>query len=153
MVYPCLYRIPVATLTDFSLSDEQVNNAVEWVSEKPLSDGIRLDPHGNVYITDVENQGFALFTPNGELKTLIEDQRIRWADGATIAADGYCYFTDSAIPDMMLMSKEHMKKKKPYFIFRFKTKEDFSLKDFHIKLMKIGNMPTSLMREALFEGV
>jgi uncharacterized protein (DUF885 family) len=29
----------------------------------------------------------------------------------------------------------------------------FSLKDFHDRLMKIGNMPPSLMSEALFNGV
>jgi sugar lactone lactonase YvrE len=134
MSHESLFRIPVAVLTNFSLSEEEINKAVEWVSEKPLSDGIRLDVHGNIYITDVENRGFALFTPNGSIKTLIEDQRIRWADGATIAADGYCYFTDSAIPDMMLMPKAHMEEKKPYFIFRFKTKEDFEVKEIELPL-------------------
>ncbi len=120
-----LFRVPIALLTDFNQTDAAIADAVEMVSDKPLSDGIRLDANGNVYITDVENQGFAVVTPEGELKTLIHDQRIRWADGASIAGDGYCYFTDSAIPDMMLMSKAHMKKKKPYFVFRFLVREGY----------------------------
>ena len=37
--------------------------------------------------------------------------------------------------------------------FKEKMGNAFSLKDFHDRLMKIGNMPPSLMSEALMNGV
>lgn len=37
--------------------------------------------------------------------------------------------------------------------FKQKMGEQFSLKDFHDRLMKIGNMPPALMNEALFNGI
>lgn len=37
--------------------------------------------------------------------------------------------------------------------FKQKMGDQFSLKDFHDRLMKIGNMPPALMNEALFNGI
>ena len=45
-----LFRIPTDILTDFSKSDQELSDAVQSVSKKPLSDGIRTDHHGNIYI-------------------------------------------------------------------------------------------------------
>lgn len=121
MAHEGLYRISIKTLTDEKLTAKEVEASVEFVAKKPLSDGIRLDKAGNVYITDIDHQGVSVVTPKRELKTLIKDKRIRWADGLSFAGDGWCYLADSAIPDQMLMSKDHMKAKAPYYIFRFKT--------------------------------
>jgi sugar lactone lactonase YvrE len=121
MAHEGLYRIPIKTLTDKQLSASEVAKQVEFIAKKPLSDGIRLDKAGNVYITDIDHQGVSVVTPQKELKTLIKDKRIRWADGLSFAGDGWCYLADSAIPDQMLMSKAHMKAKAPYHIFRFKS--------------------------------
>ena len=119
MTHDGLYRIPTSYLNDFSKSDMELENAVEFVGKKPLSDGLSIDTLDNVYITDVENDGFMRLSQEGELKTLIRSNKIRWADGASYGGDGYLYFTDSAIPDQMLRSKSHMKEAAPYYIFRF----------------------------------
>ena len=116
-----LFRIPTDILTDFSKSDQELGDAVQSVSKKPLSDGIRTDHHGNIYITDIENTGVYVVPPSGNGFTLIKDKRIRWADGLSLSADGMFYLADSAIPDQMLRSKKHMKDQAPYYIFRFKT--------------------------------
>jgi sugar lactone lactonase YvrE len=116
-----LYRIPVNVVTDRDLDDKDISAAVELVSPKPLSDGIRLDKKGNIYITDIEHQGVYVVSPEGKGFTLVKDQRIRWADGLSIAGDGYVYLADSDIPNQMLQSKKHIKQNSPYHIFRFKT--------------------------------
>lgn len=120
MSHSGLYRLPVAIATDWSQSVESIAERVERVADKPLSDGIRTDTMGNVYITDVEHGGFSVVDTEGILQTVFKDDRIRWADGASLAADGYMYFTDSAIPDQMLRSKKHMQASAPYSIFRFR---------------------------------
>jgi sugar lactone lactonase YvrE len=121
MSHEGLYRIPVAACVNFSLSPAEIAAKVERVSSKPLSDGIRLDSLGNVLITDIEHQGIARVSPEGKLSTLIRDSRIRWADGLSLAGDGYWYLADSDIPDQMLQSKAHIAAHRPYYIFRFKN--------------------------------
>ncbi len=115
-----LYRIPVSVCTNFTISDEDIAAAVERVSDKPLSDGIRTDTLGNVYITDIEHSGIYVVPPSGQGYTLIKDSRVRWADGMALGGDGYFYLADSDIPNQMLQSKRHMAKNAPYNIFRFK---------------------------------
>ena len=122
MSHSMLYRIPVTACTDFSQTPETVAAQVEEVSRKPLSDGIRVGPDGWVYITDVEHQSVDWVDPavGGKPKNLLQDSRIRWADGLSFGGDGFCYLADSAIPDQMLRSKRHMRKSAPYFIFRWR---------------------------------
>ena len=116
-----LFRVPVAALTNFALSNEAVNRQVEHVAAKPLSDGIRVDRENNAYITDIEHSGVSVVTPDGQVRTLISDPKIRWADGLSFGGDGYTYLADSDIPDQMLQSKEHIAAHKPYYIYRFRT--------------------------------
>ncbi len=118
-----LFRLPVSLATDFSASEESLSAAVERVSDKPLSDGIRTDTLGNVYITDIEHSGIYVVPPSGDGYSLIKDDRIRWADGMALGGDGYMYLADSDIPNQMLQSKKHMEKHSPYHIFRFKLLE------------------------------
>ncbi len=114
-----LFRLPVDISTDFEADDHKIESAVERVADKPLSDGIRTDTAGNVYITDIEHQGIFVVTPDGQGFTLIEDTRIRWADGLALAGDGYFYLADSDIPNQMLQSKKHIAEYAPFHIFRF----------------------------------
>ncbi len=121
MSHSGLFRIPTKILTDFSKTEAELANSVEKVAKKPLSDGIRTDHSGNVYITDIEHQGIYVVTPDGKGFTLIKDERIRWADGLSLSFDNTFYLADSALPDQMLRSKDHMKKNAPYPIYKFKA--------------------------------
>jgi sugar lactone lactonase YvrE len=119
-----LFRLPVAIAVNFNHSDERIASAVEEVSPKPLSDGIRLDNEGNVYITDIEHQGVYVVPPQGRGFTLVKDTRIRWADGLSLGGDGYMYLADSDIPNQMLQSRENIVANAPYHIFRFPVLEE-----------------------------
>ena len=122
MTHDGLYRIPLEVLNNPDLSPEQSASAVERVGTKPLSDGLSIDEQDNVYITDVQHGAIHRMSPDGQLTTVIKDaDRIRWADGLSFGADTSIYFTDSAIPDIMLKSKSHIKASGPYYIFRFKN--------------------------------
>jgi sugar lactone lactonase YvrE len=116
-----LYRIKSKVILDFKSSDKELNNAIEIVATKPLSDGIRTDYNGNIYITDIENQGIYIVDKNGKGQTLIKDSRIKWADGLSLNLKGDFYLADSDIPNIMLRSKANMKENAPYHIFKFKS--------------------------------
>ncbi len=118
MTHDTLYRVRTSDLRDESLSAADLANRVEAVGKKPLNDGLSIDVENNVYITAVEHNGIIRMRPDGTLETLIEDDRVRWADGISYGGDGFIYFTDSAIPDLMLQSREHIDSRAPFYIYR-----------------------------------
>ena len=120
MTNDMLYRIETSALKDTSLDEADLETHVETVGRKPLNDGLSTDLAGNVYITDVEHSGVARMTPQGNLRTMIRSDRIRWADALSYGPDGYQYIAVSAIPDQLLQSKEHMRERAPYYIFRYR---------------------------------
>ena len=93
---------------------------MEDFGPKPQSDGITVDLEGNVYITDVEHGAVALLGQDRKLRTLLRDDRFRWLDGMSFGPDGWLYVTDSALQEVMLKSRSHIRSKAPYFIWRFR---------------------------------
>ncbi len=124
MSHDGLYRVPTELLRDASVSPQVRAAAVERVGTKPLSDGIEIDAHGRVYITDVENGGVAVMGPDGQLQTLVSSDAIVWADGINLTFDGHVLFTDSEIPayiDPLLRppAEQRLHRAAPHRIYRF----------------------------------
>lgn len=114
-----LYRIRLEDLTNTGLLPEQLESRVERFSDKPLSDGLSTDIAGNVYITDVEHSSVFVVGPDKQPQTLVRSDRIRWADALSFGPDGWLYLADSAIPDQVLQTRDHIMANGPYYIFRF----------------------------------
>ena len=116
-----LYRVRLRDLRDKALPAEQLARRVERVSDKPLSDGMSIDLAGNVYITDVEHRSIFIAGPGRELQTLIASEELRWPDALSFGPGGYLYIADSALPELILQSREHIEASGPYRIFRFRA--------------------------------
>lgn len=114
-----LYRVPLRDLKNTALPESQLSMQVEAVSNKPLSDGFSADVDGNVYITDVEHNAIFKVDPSGELHTVLRSKKIRWPDALSFGPDGYLYVADSALPELILQSTEHIRAAGPYGVFRF----------------------------------
>ncbi len=114
-----LYRVRLRDLRDDSLPSGQLANRVERVSDKPLSDGLSVDVEGNVYITAIEHNSVFIAGPDRDPQTLIESDQLRWPDALSFGPDGYLYIADSALPELILQSREHISNNGPYRIFRF----------------------------------
>jgi len=115
-----LFRIGVRDLVDATLPARELENRVERFSDKPLSDGLSSDIAGNIYVTDVEHGSVFMVNQDRELKTVVQSPRIRWADGLSFGPDGWLYLSDSAIPELVLKSKDHIRAQGPYFVYRFR---------------------------------
>ena len=120
MNHDTLFRIPAAALQDDKLTPAALAAKIEPVGKKPLNDGLSIDDHNNVFITDIEHQAVLEMSADGKLSTVVKDKRIRWADGLTFGPDGWLYLSDSAIPQLVLQSAEHHKAEAPYYVWRFK---------------------------------
>jgi sugar lactone lactonase YvrE len=120
MSHDTLYRVPTAALLDRSLGEPEIASRVEALGPKPLSDGLSSDLEGGIWITDVEHGAVLRMGPDGVLETWVESPRIRWADALCFGPDGWLYLADSAIPEQVMRSKDHIASQAPYHIFRFR---------------------------------
>lgn len=119
MNHETMFRIRTKDLKNKNIDSVNLNKRKEVYGPKVLSDGISLDHEGNIYITDIENQAIAILDKNRKLKTLIQDKRMRWPDGLSFGPENWLYIADSDIPNIALRSKNHIKSKAPYYLFRF----------------------------------
>lgn len=121
-----LCRVPLATVLDPASSPADVAQKVEYLGQKPMSDGITTDRDGNVILTDVEHGGVTAFDPNSRNLTILARSRdITWSDGIVMGPDNAIYFTDSAVsayatPLAMAPEKDRLTKLQPYYIYRLK---------------------------------
>jgi sugar lactone lactonase YvrE len=115
-----LYRVRLSDLRDKNLSGEELASRVERYSDKPLSDGLSSDSAGNIYITDVEHGAIFVVGSERPLTTLIKSKSLRWPDALSFGPDAYLYLADSALPELVLQNREHIKAAGPYKIFRFR---------------------------------
>lgn len=118
-----LYRVHINDLTNASIPEAQLAARIERVAHKPLSDGLSLDIEGNVYGTDIEHGSIFVVNPNGDdeavLTTLVRSDKIRWPDGLSFGPDGWLYVSDSALADVIMQPRDHIKANGPYQILRF----------------------------------
>lgn len=121
MSHETLFRVRTADLLDPALPPATLAARVEAFGPKPQSDGLAMDLAGNVYITAVEHGSIARLGPDRKLVTLVKDPRWRWPDGLSFGPEDWLYLTDSAIPDIMMKPKDHIRKSAPYYVYRVRV--------------------------------
>ncbi len=119
-----LYRIRLSDLLDESLPDAQLSRRVERYATKPLSNGLSIDVEGNVYGTDIEHNAVFVVGPDRKPRTLIQSDNIRWPEALSFGPGGWLYVSDSALSELILQPREHIRAHQPYRIFRFRPGVD-----------------------------
>lgn len=115
-----MYRIRRAELDDETLSAEDLASRVEAFADKTMSDGITTDLEGNLYLSDLEHSAIIRLDPQGQLRTLLRDQRLRWPDGFSFGPDGWLYVTCSALHQVIGRTRGQIRAHAPYQVFRFR---------------------------------
>jgi sugar lactone lactonase YvrE len=114
-----LYRVRLSDLRNESLPETQLSRRVERYATKPLSNGLSVDIDGNVYVTDIEHNSIFIVGSNRRARTLIRSNGIRWPDALSFGPDGWIYVSDSALSELVLQPRDHIRENQPYRIFRF----------------------------------
>ncbi|MEO1450555.1 MAG: L-dopachrome tautomerase-related protein [Bacteroidota bacterium] len=113
------YKVP-ATLFREGATDYAISNAVKVHGPKPVSDGAMTDAAGNHYFTNIQHHGIDVLTAEGELKPVVRDARIDWADNVALDGKGWIYVTVNQLHKTPAFTGGADTGKAPYFIFRVK---------------------------------
>ncbi len=79
-----LYRVPTDALDTAVLDETKLVKRVEKLGVTPAPDGMIFDDAGNLYMGDLERNAVSYRTPNGEMKILVQDERLKWPDSFSI---------------------------------------------------------------------
>jgi sugar lactone lactonase YvrE len=80
-----MYRVPTASLRDEKLSEEALGEKVEFVYDTPALSGTAIDSKGNIYMAEAQRPRVTMLTPAGDLKVIVEDDRIWGPDALFIS--------------------------------------------------------------------
>lgn len=85
-------RIETQALDDPALPAAALAQKVErnWL-DTPTTGGTAIDAAGKLYVTDPDRRRILQVSPRGEVSTLIEDERLIWADALWIDEDGFLW--------------------------------------------------------------
>lgn len=92
-----LYRVPASALNTDVKDETQLVKKVEKIGVTPAPDGMIFDKEGNLYMADLERNAVSYRTALGEIKILIQDERLKWPDSFTIDQNNNLIFTDSLL--------------------------------------------------------
>ena len=92
-----LYRVPIEALENGMRDETSLVKQVENLGATPAPDGMIFDKKGNLYMADLERNAVSYRTPDGDMKILIQDERIKWPDTFAIDGKNNLIFTDSLL--------------------------------------------------------
>jgi sugar lactone lactonase YvrE len=114
-----IYAVPTADLSDRSVAEDDLDQKVRPVATKPsANDGLTTDAHGDIYSTDYEDQSIRVTTPAGQVKVLLQDDRLTWPD-ALWTHDGWLYITTNQLNRLPSLNAGKDLRVRPYSIYRY----------------------------------
>jgi hypothetical protein len=111
------YSVP-AQLFREGADDQRIAAAIQRVANKPVCNGALTDPAGNHFLTNMGENAIDKIDPQGRLTRLIQDNRLIWADGLHLAADGWMYTGVNQLNRSPLFNGGKEQGKAPYLILR-----------------------------------
>jgi len=122
MIGRSLYRVATRHLRDLTLKPVELASRVEGYSEKPICDGIAIDPKGNIFVSDLVAKAIGMVDEKTrKYAVYLRDERFLWPDGLCFGNDGRLYFFASQLHNTPTFSKGKDGTRPPFLIFKIKT--------------------------------
>jgi sugar lactone lactonase YvrE len=89
-------RIATRWLNDSTLAAKDVESHIDlkW-ADTDTTGGTAIDAKGNIYVTDTDKHRIVRISPEGKKYTVIQDDRLVWADALWIDRQGYLWIPAS----------------------------------------------------------
>ena len=113
-----LYRLPTNILTNPTVAPARLAAAVTKVGTTNVADGLWMDAKGNIWVTSPEDDSLKLRAPDGTMRTVVQDKRLRWPDSLAEGPDGSIYVTSSHIQDMAQWHEKGSTRTEPYALWK-----------------------------------
>lgn len=114
------YSVPSALFRD-GASDEAIAAAIQRVANKPVCNGATTDASGNHFLTNMGENAIDRIDSQGRISRIVQDDRLIWADGLSVAPDGWMYTGVNQLNRSPLFNGGNEQGKAPYLILRVWT--------------------------------
>jgi sugar lactone lactonase YvrE len=114
------YSVP-AQLFREGADDQRIAAAIQRVANKPVCNGAVTDAAGSHFLTNMGENAIDKIDSQGLLTRLVQDDRLIWADGLHIAANGWMYTGVNQLNRSPLFNGGKEQGKSPYLILRIWT--------------------------------
>lgn len=123
-------RIATRWLNDPAVSEKDIESHVElgW-ADTPSTGGTAIDANGNLYTTDTDKRRILRITPDGKVSTLIQDDRLVWADALWIDNQGFLWIPASQLNRTPEFNGGRMEVQYPVRIYRLQIHAQPSPRD------------------------
>ncbi len=81
-------RIETALLDDPQVAADQISAGIQFWYDTPSLGGTAIAPDGTLYLNDLEDDSILALSPSRELRLVVRDPRLHWADAPFLGADG-----------------------------------------------------------------
>ena len=81
-------RIETALLDDPQVPADRISAGIQFWYDTPSLGGTAIAPDGTLYLDDLEDDSILALPPSRELRLVVRDPRLHWADAPFLGADG-----------------------------------------------------------------
>jgi sugar lactone lactonase YvrE len=113
-----LYRVKTASLR--GSDGDAAAAAAEKVADTFPVDGMWMDKQGNLYLSELQQNGVFRRSAEGKMEKVVTDQRLQWPDTFTEGPDGSIYITASHINESPRFNKGTDARTSPYGVFKIR---------------------------------
>ena len=117
-----LYSLPTAILSDFTRSNQEIEEAIVHEGEHPACDGLAEDEFGNIYFGSFEQQSLVKRDKKGNYELIAHDKdNFVWPDGLAYR-NGYLYVTLGQWNRLAGFNQGKDLRVPPYLVVKMKVK-------------------------------
>lgn len=109
-------QVPTAFLDDPNLSSTDLSAAVKPWADLPPIGGSTMDIAGNLYFTNLKDNGVYRRDVSGKITKLISDSRLHWADAPCLAPDGRLWLPAAQLDRLPMFHQGHSRSHQPFLL-------------------------------------
>ncbi|OUJ08856.1 L-dopachrome tautomerase-related protein [Acetobacter sp. DsW_059] len=109
-------QVPTALLDDPNVSSADLSAAVQPWADLPPIGGSTMDTAGNLYFTNLKDNGVYRRDVSGRVTRLISDPRLHWADAPFLAPGGRLWLPVAQLDRLPMFHDERSRIQQPFLL-------------------------------------